>query len=151
LEIKPIKPIEILLVEDNPADVRLIIEALKEGKVLNRLNVAWDGVEAVEFLRQKGAYVGALRPDVILLDLKMPKKNGHEVLAEIKADPGLASIPVFVLTSSDAEIDIIGSHSKHVQSYITKPLEFDKFISAILSVDNFWVAVVNNSRDDIAH
>ena len=145
--IKKINPIEILLVEDNPADVRLIIEALKDGKILNRLNVAWDGVEAIEYLRKQGGYVDAKRPDVILLDLKMPRKNGHEVLAEIKADPALSSIPVFVLTTSDADIDIIGAQNKHVHSYITKPLEFDRFISAILTVDNFLLSIVNTSAD----
>src|SRR3989304_180635 len=122
------RPIEIMLVEDNPGDVRLTAEALQEGKVWNRLSVAPDGVEALAFLRRGGAYGAAPRPDVILLDLNLPKKDGREVLAEIKADETLRTIPVVVLTTSKAEQDILRTYNLHANCYITKPVDLDKFM-----------------------
>jgi CheY-like chemotaxis protein len=136
------RPIEILLVEDNPGDVRLTIEALKEGKVRNRLSVARDGVEALAFLRREGSHVEASRPDLILLDLNLPKKDGREVLAEIKVDPALRRIPVVVLTTSKAEEDILRTYDLHANCYITKPVDLDQFISVVRSIDDFWLSVV---------
>lgn len=135
-------PIEILLVEDNPGDVRLTIEALKEGKVANEINVAADGVEALAFLRHEGKYENAPKPDLILLDLNLPKKNGREVLAEIKMNPRLKCIPVVVLTSSQAEKDIVTTYNLHANCYITKPVDFDQFIKVVKSIENFWFKVV---------
>lgn len=134
--------IEILLVEDNPGDVRLAVEALKEGKVLNNLNVARDGVEAMAFLRKEGQYAGAPRPDLILLDLNLPKKDGREVLAEIKRDEDLKCIPVVVLTTSAAERDILKSYDLHANCYITKPVDLSQFIHVIQSIENFWLTLV---------
>jgi two-component system, chemotaxis family, response regulator Rcp1 len=135
-------PIEILLVEDNPADVRLTIEALKEAKVANRLSVVKDGVGAMEFLQQKGSYADAPRPDLILLDLNLPRKDGREVLAEIKADPSHKRIPVVVLTTSHAEEDILKAYDLHANCYITKPVDFEQFMKVVQSIENFWLAVV---------
>lgn len=135
-------PIEILLIEDNPGDVRLTIEALKEGKVANEINVAADGVEALAFLRREGKYENAPKPDLILLDLNLPKKNGREVLAEIKMDSRLKCIPVVVLTSSQAEKDIVTTYNLHANCYITKPVDFDQFIKVVKSIENFWFKVV---------
>lgn len=135
-------PIEILLVEDNPGDVRLTIEALKEGKVRNRLSVARDGVEALAFLRQEGAHARASRPDLILLDLNLPRKDGREVLAEVKADPFLRRIPVVVLTTSKAEEDILRTYDLHANCYIAKPVDLDQFIAVVRSIDDFWLSVV---------
>ncbi|WP_426756872.1 response regulator [Myxococcus sp. Y35] len=135
-------PIEILLVEDNPGDVRLTIEALKEGKVRNRLSVARDGVEALAFLRRVGAYSNAARPDLILLDLNLPRKDGREVLAEIKVDPSLRRIPVVVLTTSKAEEDILRTYDLHANCYIAKPVDLEQFISVVRSIDDFWLSVV---------
>ncbi len=135
-------PIEILLVEDNPGDVRLTKEALKEGRVANRISVAKDGFEAMAFLRREGEYANASRPDLILLDLNLPKKNGREVLAEIKMDPDLKHIPVVVLTSSQAENDIVATYNLHANCYITKPVDFEQFISVVRSIEDFWFAVV---------
>lgn len=135
-------PIEILLVEDNPGDVRLTQEALKEGKILNNLHMARDGVEAVSFLRREGEYEGSVRPDLILLDLNLPKKDGREVLMEIKKDEALRRIPVVVLTTSRAEEDIIRTYDCHANCYITKPVDFDQFINVIKSIENFWLSVV---------
>ncbi len=134
--------IEILLVEDNPGDVRLTKEALKEGKILNNLNVVTDGVEAVAFLRREGNYASAPRPELILLDLNLPKKDGREVLAEIKSDPSLKLIPVVILTSSAAEQDIVKSYNLHANCYVTKPVDLDQFIEVVKSIENFWLAVV---------
>ncbi len=134
--------IEILLVEDNPGDVRLTKEALKEGKILNNLNVVTDGVEAVAFLRREGNYTSAPRPELILLDLNLPKKDGREVLAEIKKDPSLKLIPVVILTSSAAEQDIVKSYNLHANCYVTKPVDLDQFIEVVKSIENFWLAVV---------
>lgn len=135
-------PIEILLVEDNPGDVRLTIEALKEGRFANLINVAVDGFEALAFLRREGKYANARKPDLILLDLNLPKKNGREVLAEIKTDPHLKSIPVVVLTSSQAEKDIVATYNLHANCYITKPVDFEQFINVVKSIEDFWFAVV---------
>ncbi|GEL73022.1 MULTISPECIES: response regulator [Myxococcus] len=135
-------PIEILLVEDNPGDVRLTIEALKEGKVRNRLSVARDGVEALAFLRRQGAYADAAQPDLILLDLNLPRKDGREVLAEIKVDPALRRIPVVVLTTSKAEEDILRTYDLHANCYIAKPVDLEQFISVVRSIDDFWLSVV---------
>lgn len=136
------RPIEILLVEDNPGDVRLTIEALKEGKVRNNLSVARDGVEALAFLRREGSFANATRPDLVLLDLNLPKKDGREVLAEIKNDPALRRIPVVVLTTSKAEEDILRTYDLHANCYITKPVDLEQFISVVRSIDDFWLAVV---------
>ncbi|MFY0583805.1 response regulator [Cystobacter fuscus] len=136
------RPIEILLVEDNPGDVRLTIEALKEGKVSSRLSVARDGVEALAFLRREGAHASAPRPDLILLDLNLPRRDGREVLAEIKADAELRRIPVVVLTTSKAEEDILRTYDLHANCYINKPVDLDQFISVVRSIDDFWLSVV---------
>ncbi|NVJ06195.1 response regulator [Myxococcus sp. AM001] len=135
-------PIEILLVEDNPGDVRLTIEAFKEGKVSNHLSVARDGVEALAFLRRQGAYANAVRPDLILLDLNLPRKDGREVLAEIKVDPALRRIPVVVLTTSKAEEDILRTYDLHANCYIAKPVDLEQFIFVVRSIDDFWLSVV---------
>ncbi len=136
------RPIEILLVEDNPGDVRLTIEALKEGKVSNNLSVARDGVEALAFLRREGSFSQAPRPDLVLLDLNLPRKDGREVLAEIKVDPLLRRIPVVVLTTSKAEEDILRTYDLHANCYITKPVDLEQFISVVRSIDDFWLSVV---------
>lgn len=136
------QPIEVLLVEDNPGDVRLTREALRDGKVHNNLSVAPDGVEALAFLRRQGKYADAPRPDVILLDLNLPKKDGREVLEEIKADPSLARIPVVILTSSEAERDIAQAYALHANCYVTKPVDLDQFITVVKSIENFWFSIV---------
>ena len=139
---KTAPPVEILLVEDNPGDVRLTKEALKEGKVYNNLHWAKDGVEALEFLRRQGKYANAPRPDIILLDLNLPKKDGREVLVEIKGDNELALIPVVVLTTSKAEEDVLKSYELHANCYVTKPVDLDQFIRVVKSIDGFWLTVV---------
>ncbi len=131
-------PIEILLVEDNPADVRLTQEALREGKVRNNLSIARDGEEALAFLRREGTP----RPDLILLDLNLPRRDGREVLKEIKSDPALRTIPVVVLTTSEAEADILKSYALHANCYITKPVDLDQFITVVKSIDDFWLTIV---------
>jgi CheY-like chemotaxis protein len=136
------KLVEILLVEDNPGDARLTREAFKEGKVLNHLNVVGDGVQALAYLSKEGEYARAERPDLILLDLNLPKKDGREVLEEIKADPNLRRIPVVVLTTSEAEKDIVNSYELHANAYITKPVELDRFIDIVQSIENFWLTIV---------
>ena len=138
----PSQPIEILLVEDNPGDVRLTQEALRDAKVQNRVNVVQDGVEALEFLHQQGAYADAPRPDVILLDLNLPRKDGREVLAEVKADPDLRRIPVVVLTTSEADEDILRAYNLNANFYITKPVDFDQFFKVIHSIESFWLSIV---------
>ncbi len=140
-----LKPLEILLADDNPGDVRLFIESLQDGKILNNLNVVWDGAEAIDYLRQKVLMGAAPRPDFILLDLNMPKVSGHEVLQQIKGDPELTTIPVAVLTSSEAEKDMVNSYANDVNCYITKPLDFEKFVNAILSIENYWLEIVNRT------
>jgi chemotaxis family two-component system response regulator Rcp1 len=135
-------PIDILLVEDNPGDVRLTKEALKEGKVYNNLHWAKDGVEALEFLRREGIHAKAPRPDIILLDLNLPKKDGREVLSVIKNDDQLKNIPVVVLTTSKAEEDVLRSYQLHANCYVTKPVDLEKFIVVVQSIDRFWLTVV---------
>lgn len=141
------RPIEILMIEDNPGDVRLARENLKEAKISNRLNVVADGAEALAYLRQEGRYAEAARPDLILLDLNLPRKNGQEVLAELKSDEKLRRIPVVVLTSSEAEEDIIKAYDLHVNSYVTKPVNLDQFIRVIRSIEDFWLAIVRLPRN----
>jgi chemotaxis family two-component system response regulator Rcp1 len=136
------KSIEILLVEDNPADIRLTEEVLKGSKIRNALNVVMDGVEAMAFLRGEDKYKGFARPDIILLDLNLPKKDGREVLSEIKSDPDLRLIPVVILTTSEAEQDIIKTYDLHANCYITKPVDFDQFISVIKLIEDFWLNIV---------
>jgi chemotaxis family two-component system response regulator Rcp1 len=136
------RPIEILLVEDNPGDVRLTQEALREGKVRNHLHVAADGVEAMAFLRREGQHAHAPQPDLILLDLNLPKKGGREVLAEIKEDPELRRIPVVILTVSKAEEDVLKSYNLHANCYITKPVNLDQFLEVVKSIEDFWLTVV---------
>jgi len=136
------RPIEILLVEDNPADVRLTVEVLKETKVRNTLTVAADGVEALDLLRRTGRYTHAVRPKLILLDLNLPKKDGRQVLAEIKADPDLKRIPVVILTSSKAEEDIVKSYNLYANCYVTKPVGLEQFVKVVKSIENFWLTIV---------
>ena len=136
------RPIEILLVEDNPGDVRLTQEVFKDSKIRNRLHVARDGEEAMTFLRNGINRGDGARPDLILLDLNLPKKDGREVLAEIKADDGLKHIPVIVLTVSSAEEDILRSYNLHANCYLTKPIEFDEFVRIVRSIEDFWLAIV---------
>ncbi len=137
-----VMPLEILLVEDNPADVRLTTEALKEEKVLNKLHVVNDGVEALEFLNRQGKYADAVRPDLIILDLNLPRKDGREVLKEIKNDDSLKTIPVVVLTISKAEEDIFRAYNLHANCYITKPVDLGQFIKVAKSVNEFWLTIV---------
>jgi chemotaxis family two-component system response regulator Rcp1 len=137
-----VTPIEILLVEDNPGDVRLTREALSDAKVQNVLHVATDGIEATSFLWRQGRHVNAPRPDLILLDLNLPKKGGREVLQEIKQDPGLKSIPVVILTTSEAEEDILRSYQLHANCYIVKPVDLNQFLKVVKTIDNFWLAIV---------
>lgn len=134
--------VKILLVEDNPGDVRLIEEALREGRVRANLRVVEDGVEALAFLRRQGRYARAARPDLILLDLSLPKKNGREVLADIKNDPYLRRIPVVVLTTSEAEQDVIESYDLHANCYITKPMDLAQFIKVVQTIEDFWFTIV---------
>ena len=133
---------EILLVEDNPGDVRLAKEGLKESKVTNNLHVVEDGEEAIAFLRKKGEYSNAVTPDLILLDLNLPKKDGREVLAEIKADEQLRRIPVVILTTSKAEEDVIKTYNLHANCYVAKPVDLDQFVKIVKSVNNFWFEMV---------
>jgi CheY-like chemotaxis protein len=139
--------IEVLLVEDDPGDVVLIQEAFADNKVGNRLSVVGDGVEAMAFLRREGEFADAPRPDLVLLDLNLPRKNGREVLAEIKADPELSIIPVIVLTTSEAEEDIVRSYSLHANAYITKPVDFERFAGVVHQIDEFFVGVVKLPRN----
>ncbi len=137
-----IKLADILLVEDNPGDVRLAKEALKESKLLNKLCQVGDGIEAMAFLRQEGKYSNVPRPDLILLDLNLPRKDGREVLAEIKADETLKRIPVVILTVSRAEDDILKSYNLHANCYISKPFDLDQFNRVVKSIENFWFSIV---------
>jgi chemotaxis family two-component system response regulator Rcp1 len=138
---------EVLLVEDSPGDVRLTREALKEGKVRNNLSVVSDGVEAMEFLRREGKYADAPRPDIVLLDLNMPRKDGREVLAEMKSDENLKRIPVVILTTSEAEQDILRTYDLHANCYLTKPVDLEQFISIVKSVEDFWLTIVQLPRN----
>jgi len=135
-------PMEILLVEDNPGDVRLTKEALKEGKVYSNLHAVKDGVEAIEFLRREGRFRGVPRPDIILLDLNLPRKDGREVLQEIKSDDDLKRIPVVVLTTSKAEEDVLRTYNLHANCYVTKPVDLEKFMVVVKTIDSFWLTVV---------
>ena len=141
-----LKHIEILLVEDSPADVLIAREALSDSKILNTLHVAEDGMEAMDFLYQRGKFASAPRPDLILLDLNLPRKNGREVLAEIKADDALKYIPVVVMTTSNAEEDVLRSYNLHANCYVVKPIEFENFVRAVKSIENFWFSVVTLPR-----
>jgi len=136
------RPVDILLVEDNPGDVRLTVEALKEGKVRNNLQVVHDGVEALAYLRRENGYEGSSPPDLILLDLNLPRKNGREVLQEIKCDPKLKRIPVVILTTSEAEQDVLKSYDLHANCYITKPVDLDQFMRVVRLIEDFWFTVV---------
>ncbi|MDY6964705.1 MAG: response regulator [Halobacteriota archaeon] len=136
------RPINILLAEDNPGDVRLTQEAFKEGKLRNKLYVTGDGVEAMAFLKREGEYADVPRPDLILLDLNMPRKNGREVLEEIKTDDELKRIPVVILTTSKAEEDILKTYNLHANCYISKPVDMDQFIDVVKLIENFWFTVV---------
>ena len=137
-----VRPIQILLVEDSPSDAEFTIEALKEAKVRNHLSLVEDGVQAMEFLRRQGKYAQAPRPDLIMLDLNLPRKDGREVLAELKADANLKMIPVVVLTTSRAEEDVLRAYQLHANCYITKPVDFQQFLSVVRSIESFWLYVV---------
>ena len=141
------RPIEILLVEDNPGDARLTLEALKENKVSNHLHIVKDGVEAMAFLRHEGKYANAPRPDIILLDLNMPRKDGREVLTEIKGNESLRRIPVVILTTSQAEEDILRSYDLHANCYVTKPVDLEQFIKVVQSIEAFWLTIVKLPPD----
>ncbi len=136
------RPIEILLVEDNPGDVLLTREAFEEGKVSNNLNHVADGVEALAYLRRQGQYADRPTPDLVLLDLNMPRKGGIEVLEEVKADEALKNIPIVVLTTSEAEADILRSYHNHANAYITKPVDLEQFIRVVRTLEEFWLVVV---------
>ncbi len=136
------KPIDILLVEDNPGDVRLAQEALKDSKVRNNLFVVRDGVEAMAYLRREGKYADALRPDLVLLDLNLPRKDGREVLAEIKGDEGLRQIPTVILTVSKDEADVLKTYDLHANCFITKPIDLGEFIKVVRSIEDFWLTIV---------
>jgi len=136
------EPVEILLAEDNPGDAKLTRKALEQGNILNNLHVVTDGVEALSYLNREGEYADRPRPDLILLDLNMPRKDGRDVLEEIKSDPDLRRIPVVVLTSSAAEEDIVQSYDLHANAYLTKPIDFDGFLDVVGSIEQFWLSVV---------
>ena len=137
-----IRPIEILLVEDNEGDARLAREALKDSKVTNIIHHVHDGIEAMDFLHHQGKYKDAVRPDLILLDLNLPRKDGREVLAEIKNDDNLKMIPVVILTISSNEQDILKTYNLHVNCFITKPIDFEQFIKVVRSIEDFWLTIV---------
>ena len=141
------EPIVILLVEDNPADARLTAEGLKRAKVLNRLHVVEDGEEAVAFMRREGKWADAPRPDIVFLDLNLPKMDGREVLTIVKDDPELAHIPIVVLTSSDADADILKAYRAKANCYVKKPVMFQEFLNTIKLLDDFWLSVVRLPRD----
>ena len=143
------KPVEILLVEDNPGDVRLTKEALREAKVINNLTVLKDGVEALAFLRRQGIYDNAATPHLILLDLNLPRKDGREVLAEIKADEKLKRIPVVVLTTSQDEQDVFKSYNLHANCYVTKPVDLEQFMTVVKSIEDFWLGIVMLPKNGI--
>jgi chemotaxis family two-component system response regulator Rcp1 len=136
------EPIEILLVEDSPDDADLTIDALRDGRVRNRISHVEDGVEAMAFLRREGKYSSSPRPDLILLDWRMPRKNGQEVLSEVKSDPALKTIPVVVMTSSDEEADVMEAYKRHVNCYVTKPVDLDQFKRVVKSIESFWFTIV---------
>jgi CheY-like chemotaxis protein len=136
------RPVEILLVEDSPSDTELTVEALKEAKIHNHLSVVEDGVDAMEFMRRQGRFASAPRPDLIMLDLNLPRKDGREVLAEMKSDPDLKTIPVVVLTTSRADQDVLRAYQLSANCYITKPVDFDQFLNVVRSIESFWLFVV---------
>lgn len=136
------KKVEILLVEDNPGDILLTQEALKTAKVANTLSIARDGEEALQFLRRQGPFANAPTPDIILLDLNLPRLDGREVLEEIKKDPNLRKIPVVILTSSEAESDVVQTYNLHVNCYVVKPIDFDKFMDVVHAINDFWLTIV---------
>jgi CheY-like chemotaxis protein len=148
---KRYRPVEVLLVEDNPGDVRLTMEAFKEGKVRHHLSVVGDGVEALTFLHREGSYASAPRPDLILLDLNLPKKSGRDVLAEIKVEEDLKGIPVVVLTTSNAEKDILGAYDLHASCYITKPVDFPQFVTVAKLVEDFWSTIIKLPKNEGAN
>ncbi len=141
------KPIEILMVEDSPTDAQLTVEALHAAKVANRLTHVEDGVEAMRFLRQQSPYADAPRPDLILLDLNLPRKDGREVLEELKCDPDLKVIPVVVLTTSRSEQDVLRSYQLHANCYITKPVDFTQFMEVVKTIENFWLTIVTLPKE----
>ncbi|MDP3744024.1 MAG: response regulator [Methylotenera sp.] len=141
------RQVEFLLAEDNPGDVRLTQEALRDSKIRNNLNVVTDGMEAMAFLRRQGKYANAPTPDVVLLDLNLPKMDGREVLAEIKSDPLLKRIPVVIITSSEAEKDILRTYDLHANCYVSKPVDLDQFIKVIQAIENFWLTIVKLPSD----
>jgi two-component system, chemotaxis family, response regulator Rcp1 len=141
------RPVEILLVEDSPSDAALTRAALQEGRIANRLSVVCDGEEAMQYLRREGRYSQATRPDLILLDLNLPRKDGREVLAEVKDDPDLQIIPVIVLTTSAAEADVLRAYRLHANSYVTKPVGLEDFLDAIRGIEDFWLAIVRLPDD----
>lgn len=145
-----LKPIEVLLVEDNAGDVRLTQEALKEGKLAVNLTVARDGLEATEILHQRNGHANAQRPDLILLDLNLPKMDGRQVLQEIKSDPKLMRIPVVVLTTSEADSDILSTYGSHANCYITKPVDMERFIDIVKLLEEFWFTIVKLPAHDAA-
>jgi CheY-like chemotaxis protein len=140
------RPVEILLVEDNPGDVRLTVEAFKEGKICNHLSVVRDGVDALAFLRREGPFADAPRPDLILLDLNLPRKNGRDVLSEIKEEEDLKQIPIVVLTTSNAEKDVVETRELHASCYINKPVDFGQFVTVVKVVEDLWFTVVKPSK-----
>ena len=140
--IGPIDVVEVLLVEDDPGDVLMTREAFEHNKVANHLSVVSDGVSAMEYLRKQGSHAGAVTPDLILLDLNLPRMDGREVLAELKADAELRKIPVVVLTTSEAEEDVVRAYSLHANAFVTKPVDFDRFIEVVQKIDDFFVSVV---------
>jgi CheY-like chemotaxis protein len=142
------KSIDVLLVEDDPGDTLMIREAFEDNKVRNRLTCVTDGVQALDFLHREGSHAGAARPDLILLDLNLPRKDGREVLAEIKADDDLRAIPVVILTTSQAEEDVLRSYQLHANAYVTKPVDFERFIEVVRQIDNFFVTVVKLPNGD---
>ena len=143
------KPIDVLRVEEDPGYTLMIREAFESTKVRNRLSAVTDGVQALEFLRRAGEHSGAPRPDLILLDLNLPRKDGREVLAEIKADDDLRQIPVVVLTTSQAEEDVLRSYDLHANAYVTKPVDFERFIEVVRQIDNFFVTIVTLPHNDV--
>jgi len=142
-----LRPVEILLVEDNQGDVRLTIEAFKEGKIANKLHVVMDGEEATAFLKKEGKYSNSVSPDIVLLDLNLPKKNGLEVLTEIKEDPELKHIPVIIISISKLEVDIMQSYDRHANCYILKPVDLNQFMEVVRSIEDFWFTVVKLPLD----
>jgi len=137
-----LRPVEVLLVDDSVDDVELMKEALKDAKINLSLNEAYDGVQAMDFLKRRNGFERAARPDLVLLDLNMPRKDGREVLAEIKGDPALSDIPVVILTTSKSDEDILATYKLHANCYINKPVDFNEFIKVVRSIENFWLTVV---------